>query len=535
MPTRSTTASATSAIRSPARRRPCRGSPDPSRPERRAWRSPDPVTRSAGTRPISRVTARVVPAENARTPASTRVWPSSGISDGARETSAARPDLHGHHAEAAAQDGHHEALREKLSQQPPPPGAQRRPQGYLALPGQGPGQQEVGQVGAGDQEDEDHHAEQRQQQGPYAGDEVGAEGHEVHAPALHGLRVLLPQACLDPLHLGARLPERDALRKAADDVPLVRLVDLPCPRRRTAVRRTPGRRGGESRSRGASTPTTVYGSSSSCRVRPTTEESPPNRVRHSEWDRRTAAAAPRTPSWRVNSRPSSARVPRIRKHARRHRHRAHTGGPSVAIHHGGRERPSVGADRLERRGVVAPGQVVAAGHDVVVPASGMDIPHLHQSVRVRVRQGAEEDGVHDAEHGRGGPDPEGQRENRHRREPRPRPQLPPPVAHVVAELVEPLQAPAAALGAGGLAAEGPAGPLQVPELLQGSSFGRRPVDPLRQELVDARLEVEADLGVHVVRDLAAELAVDPEEPANPRRQPTHDPGLSGIPRRPRAA
>jgi hypothetical protein len=63
-------------------------------------------------------------------------------------------------AECPAAQRQHQALGEELSGQPAPARAERGTDGQLALPGDAPGQEQVGDVGAGDEQDEaDGHRE----------------------------------------------------------------------------------------------------------------------------------------------------------------------------------------------------------------------------------------------------------------------------------------------------------------------------------------------------------------------------------------
>ena len=67
-------------------------------------------------------------------------------------------------AQEGAREREHHAFRQDLTEQPPCPGAERRPHRVLGLPLQAAGEQEAGDVGAGDEEQQQDRPEQRHEQ-----------------------------------------------------------------------------------------------------------------------------------------------------------------------------------------------------------------------------------------------------------------------------------------------------------------------------------------------------------------------------------
>ena len=81
-------------------------------------------------------------------------------------------------ARGAADQAEQQAFGQHLPQQPTPPGAERRPNRQLALPRGGARQQQVRDVGAGDQQDEAHRAEQDEQRPLDVTDDLFVHRHE---------------------------------------------------------------------------------------------------------------------------------------------------------------------------------------------------------------------------------------------------------------------------------------------------------------------------------------------------------------------
>ena len=69
-------------------------------------------------------------------------------------------------ADEPAQQSQQRAFREKLADDPRPPGAHGQPHRHLFLTGGGAGEQQVGDVDAGDEEQKAHRAQEEQQRKP---------------------------------------------------------------------------------------------------------------------------------------------------------------------------------------------------------------------------------------------------------------------------------------------------------------------------------------------------------------------------------
>ena len=87
-----------------------------------------------------------------------------------------------------------QVLGEELAEDPAAAGADGGSDGELALAGAVAGEEEVGDVHAGDQDDEADRAEEDPQHRPDAADDPVLHGHEVQAPALVGVRELGAEA-----------------------------------------------------------------------------------------------------------------------------------------------------------------------------------------------------------------------------------------------------------------------------------------------------------------------------------------------------
>ena len=130
------------------------------------------------------------------------------------QSHAARCDSKPGDATCTPQD---EALDRQLPNDLPPGGALRESDGYLVRPLRRPRDQEVGDVRAGDEQDERHGAHQRevdQLDGPSGGPVV--ERLQDHAGALVGLGMLQPESSGDGAQLGLCLLEIHAWAQASD-------------------------------------------------------------------------------------------------------------------------------------------------------------------------------------------------------------------------------------------------------------------------------------------------------------------------------
>ena len=114
-------------------------------------------------------------------------------------------------AEGCAQQAQQNAFREELRHQPPAAGAQRGAQGHFARPARGAREFEVGDVGAGDQQHEEHRAEEHEDVLPgIRANEKLAHRHGHKAPVLVGIRVLAGEARADGVDFRRGLRRRAA-------------------------------------------------------------------------------------------------------------------------------------------------------------------------------------------------------------------------------------------------------------------------------------------------------------------------------------
>ena len=130
--------------------------------------------------------------------------------------SAARPTASGHQAQDRSEERQHEGLGEELQEDPAPAGAQGRAKRDLALARRASHQQEVGHVGAGDEQQEEHAGQDHQQGAAHALRDVLEEGHDLGAPALVGGGALDGELRGDPRQLVCRLLEGRSGTQARD-------------------------------------------------------------------------------------------------------------------------------------------------------------------------------------------------------------------------------------------------------------------------------------------------------------------------------
>ena len=91
----------------------------------------------------------------------------------------------GEEPEEPSDDGEHEALGEQLPEEAGAPGAEGRPHGHLLLAGAGPGEEQVGHVGAGHEKHQGDAGEEEHQDWLDLADEDVAERDDLHRDALH--------------------------------------------------------------------------------------------------------------------------------------------------------------------------------------------------------------------------------------------------------------------------------------------------------------------------------------------------------------
>ncbi len=128
----------------------------------------------------------------------------------------------------AAHQGEQEAFGKQLNEDGPRSCPQRAADGQLFLPGHAAGQQEIGDVDAGDQEHKSDRAQQQPQgQLSLLGQEVVFQRLDPRAPSLVALRILLRDVGGDRVHIGLRLLDGDArLQSAHNQQPVEVVIDL---------------------------------------------------------------------------------------------------------------------------------------------------------------------------------------------------------------------------------------------------------------------------------------------------------------------
>ena len=193
------------------------------------------AARTAGTSPTSipqtRDTARV----KAKVRVSIRGSLSVGSADGSRLSDRGRSDQRDDDAAKTAQASEHGAFDQQLSDEPAMAGAERRANGELVHATRPAREQQVGDIGAHDEQDEPDRAEQRQQCLLPAAQKILSERDNVDANAGVVAGVCRCQVPRDRIHLSARLCHGHAGRKAGDsESPVVdaavveqRIVNLP--------------------------------------------------------------------------------------------------------------------------------------------------------------------------------------------------------------------------------------------------------------------------------------------------------------------
>ena len=134
-------------------------------------------------------------------------------------------------SERAAGDREHDGLGEDRPDDARAAGPEGRAHRDLLAPRDRAGENEVGDVGARDQEHEAHGPEQDEQRRPDVADEVLVEGQDGGAPALVVRRVLRGQPGRDGVHLGPRRIQRDAVLQAGEHAEVVNRPQRPVLRR----------------------------------------------------------------------------------------------------------------------------------------------------------------------------------------------------------------------------------------------------------------------------------------------------------------
>ena len=108
------------------------------------------------------------------------------------------------------------ALREQLPKDARPTGAERHANGQLALAGRRPGEEQVGEVRAGDEQHEPDGDEEDEKTWTHPADELPLERLDGHLDVRVGARVLALELQRDGIELRLGLDELDARPEATD-------------------------------------------------------------------------------------------------------------------------------------------------------------------------------------------------------------------------------------------------------------------------------------------------------------------------------
>ena len=171
-------------------------SPTTSVRRRRSWPAPNVrpavgskdsglrarVARSAGMRPHVSAVSSEAPNANATTQASIRIISRRGMRPPGASARSAGTVQRDEHAGGAAGEREEGAFGEQLPHEPRPRGAEGDPYGDFALAVRCPREQQVGHVGAGHQQHEDHRARENRQRLTHVSDQQLLEGQETDGP-----------------------------------------------------------------------------------------------------------------------------------------------------------------------------------------------------------------------------------------------------------------------------------------------------------------------------------------------------------------
>jgi hypothetical protein len=159
------------------------------------------------------------------------------LSVGHRRRQERRREPRDRNARRAAGEGERQALRHQLRDQAPPARAKREPDLQLLLTPERPGEQQVADIRAGDQQHEGDRAEQQQQRLPRIADERVAEKLRLVPRSLILLRELAFELRGQRRELGLRVGQRSTRLQASDPVDSTRPSVVPAPRPGAAARR----------------------------------------------------------------------------------------------------------------------------------------------------------------------------------------------------------------------------------------------------------------------------------------------------------
>ena len=132
-------------------------------------------------------------------------------------------------SDQAAGDGEHQALGQQLADDAPAAGAERGADGDFLLARERAGEEQVGDVGARDEEHEGHRRHEHQERQAHAPDRLLLQRqHAERQPAVRRIEVwmLAPQPHRQRVELGSRLRDRRARLERRDDVVVLAVPDL---------------------------------------------------------------------------------------------------------------------------------------------------------------------------------------------------------------------------------------------------------------------------------------------------------------------
>ena len=125
-------------------------------------------------------------------------------------------------AARASKGGEDNTLGQELPEQAQSAGAERAPHGHLALTYSGPSEQQVCDVGAGDEEHEPDGTEQHQHGASNVADDCLVQRPRREIESFVAIGILAGQLLADCLHLGDHLFDRHARLRSSDDIQVPR-------------------------------------------------------------------------------------------------------------------------------------------------------------------------------------------------------------------------------------------------------------------------------------------------------------------------
>ena len=407
-----------------------------------------------------------------------------------------------------------------------PARAQRVPYRNLSsVPGEA-GQREAGQVGTGHEKHDTHEPEQHPHERPGRPGHVLVKGPDSGPPPGHHLGEQRLQSGRDRVELGVGTLRRGARGQSPDPVPLMgrpvlALADVREPEVPPHLDRRVGepelgphhshhliahivqRDGGAQHVGIAAVPGLPE---------------PPGQERE---------PGSTTSSLLLAERPAQHRGhPQGAEGRRGHGHGAHPLGPSILVGQGHPHGEAVHAQLLEGRRFVPPVDVGGGRQGVALGPTLFRLMDGDDSVRLVESQGPEHHGVGDAEDSRAGADGQGEGPHGHGQEARGRLQAGHRRPEVAPHFVHPATQAALAFRSTRAREEIAPGGEEPRQLPPGPHPSFIRVHPGGDEVVDPLVQVEADLGVQILRCLTGHVLRNAELPL-----PLHDPApLSSRPR-----